>query len=378
MASPGKRRHGEGLGDSVEPFLSVAVGQQVDKDRIHSHDAEEEGPFLEAFHIDQPVRKGQGQQAEAPADNHKRGGANPFDDGVDGIQGETRDDTDDAGDDQHLNLLPGIAGALQNCAGQHAPNGVCGGGHRVEGYPVPLGKLGHDVQIHPGAEVMVRHEGLVEARNRPRSVQHLGEDQQPERESNLHSAGFAHHQECHEVGKGELRQHVPKLKGEVARFNAIERPAKKQKQPGALQDVAKARAPAISARPPLAEGKRHGHSHDKHKKGLDEVPEVEAVPRMVIEFHANKAENSAMQGRAPKQLIKPGRFPDQQKHRQAAENIERRQTTLDVRRWCRCQGLPNGRLRLSFGLQLHKITSPWLNSSTKLRPRIFHNLVLST
>ena len=87
--------------------------------------------------------------------------------------------------------------------------------------------------------------------------------------------------------------------------------------------MTKSLPPTIPPRPALADGEGHGHADDKHEKRLDQIPGVQAIPRVVLELPADATEQRAMQGWVPEQLIEAGCFSDEHEHRQAAEEIER-------------------------------------------------------
>jgi hypothetical protein len=165
-------------------------------------------------------------------------------------------------------------------------------------------------QVNPGAKIVVWHKGLVEASYRPCPVKNFGNDEQQKSEPNLRAGRLAHQQESHQVRKGQLSQHIPKFKRQVARANAIKRPAQKQQEARPLEGMVKGRFPTISVLPPFGKGEWHGHSDNEHEERLDKVPEVEAVPGVVAQFDANKAEHRAVEGRISKQRIELSRFPD--------------------------------------------------------------------
>jgi len=78
---------------------------------------------------------------------------------------------------------------------------------------------------------------------------------------------------------------------------------------------------AVSFLFPIGNSKRNGYPNDEHEKRLNQVPEMESMPFVVIELFAQKIYKSIIyifQG-----AKKAGTLADEQKHGQSAEKIDR-------------------------------------------------------
>jgi len=200
--------------------------------------------------------------------------------------------------------------AGQPLPGDHAPDGMGRGRHGVESHPVPMRELAHQQHIHPGAEIAVRHKGLIKSRRRPQSIEGFAQKDQAQAGTDLNRSGVAHQQKGRQIGEGELRQDIPQLKVQAAGADAVEADAENQQQQRAPQGVTVQLRPARAGGPALGDRKRYRHADDEHKKGLHEIPEMEAVPVVMLQLPADKAEKGAVESSPAQNLVKPGGFPD--------------------------------------------------------------------
>ena len=80
---------------------------------------------------------------------------------------------------------------------------VCAVVHCVERHPVAGRKLPHELEVQPGAETVIRHEGLVEPCDGPQAIEQLCDAKRTKVRAICYGP-LAHHQESDEIGEGEL------------------------------------------------------------------------------------------------------------------------------------------------------------------------------
>ncbi len=86
--------------------------------------------------------------------------------------------------------------------------------------------------------------------------------------------------------------------------------------------MTKGRCPSVTKLPTSADRKWHGDAHDEHEEGLDQVPESQSVPGMMMELRGDDADECPIELRSYQQIINMCTLGNQQKHRKAAEEIE--------------------------------------------------------
>jgi len=79
--------------------------------------------------------------------------------------------------------------------------------------------------------------------------------------------------------------------------------------------------------------KGHRHADNKHKKWLDQVPKSQPMPWVVMKLRDELAPKSTWNRQIGDCVIDPCSFGHQEKHDQAAKNIERDETFTG--RWFR-------------------------------------------
>jgi hypothetical protein len=72
----------------------------------------------------------------------------------------------------------------------------------------------------------------------------------------------------------------------------------------------------------LGHRKGQGHADDEHKKRLHEIPEAQSGPRVMIELGADSVEERPAEPGVPEVFIKKRALPDEEEHREPAEEIQ--------------------------------------------------------
>ena len=67
--------------------------------------------------------------------------------------------------------------------------------------------------------------------------------------------------------------------------------------------MAEGDTPAVAPIPAPAERKWHRRADDEHEERLYQVPEAQAVPRMVMELHADAGNDRALQCRVDEVIV---------------------------------------------------------------------------
>jgi hypothetical protein len=81
-------------------------------------------------------------------------------------------------------------------------------------------------------------------------------------------------------------------------------------------------SPALPEPLPPRHRKRDGNTDDEHEKRLDQVPKTQAVPGVVLALGPDRMQERPLQGRVDKMGVDMCAFPDQEKHRHTAKNVE--------------------------------------------------------
>src|SRR5688572_21753543 len=100
-------------------------------------------------------------------------------------------------------------------------------------------------------------------------------------------------------------------------------PIPKRVQEGALQGMIEYCLIRITFFFPVRNCKRNSHSHDKHEKWLNEIPEMQAMPFMVAE-HPSKIRHDAAAFNRLDMLIESGAFTNEKEHGHPATEIDGR------------------------------------------------------
>src|SRR5207302_6959115 len=70
--------------------------------------------------------------------------------------------------------------------------------------------------------------------------------------------------------------------------------------------------------------------HDEHEKRLDQIPEAQAVPGMMVKLRADRGEHRAAERGVDEVIVDAGGLGDQEEHRQTAEEIERHEALFGL------------------------------------------------
>src|SRR5690625_5677911 len=81
--------------------------------------------------------------------------------------------------------------------------------------------------------------------------------------------------------------------------------------------------PARGELNPLVQRVDHRHADDEHEEGLDQIPEVEAIPRVVRELAGQATCKGVVPGIGVEVAVEACGSTDQKKHGGATEKIER-------------------------------------------------------
>ncbi len=306
-----------------QPLHPDCFKEKINENRVHAHHHEGEGPAAFALHVNQPVKKRQCQQCPAARCEDEGRGGNPLDDGREArpVQPVADGQPDDAC--HHQRFCPSGMGQVgeQQPAADGAPDGVRRRGHAVEGDPTAaVVEFAHQQHVHGAAEVLVHDEWR---RRSVGPVAGFGDGQQQQRCAELHPPVGAHEQEGDGDGEGELRQHVPQLEDELAAVNTVQPRAEEEEQQAPPEDVAQALGPSIAFGQAAFQRKRHGHAHDEHEKRLNQVPEAQPRPRVVVELLHQPVQPVAFRECLCQRLVHQGSLPGQQEHGDAPKGIER-------------------------------------------------------
>ena len=123
--------------------------------------------------------------------------------------------------------------------------------------------------------------------------------------------------------EGELRQHVPELERETLGPHGVVEHAPEEQPAGALQCLEKRRAPADACRCLAVERQRHGGTGDEHEPRLDEVPESQSVPGMMVKLQCQGVERRALE--FEQAGVEPGALEHQEHHDEAPHDVDRQE-----------------------------------------------------
>ena len=112
---------------------------------------------------------------------------------------------------------------------------------------------------------------------------------------------------CDENRERELRQNVPELPDQRLVVTAMQSNAKQQKNRAAVNNVRKSLSSALATVTPLTQGIRHGDANDEHEEGLNEIPEPQPVPGMVLELLNQGVQQAVLANKLPDGAMHPCR-----------------------------------------------------------------------
>src|SRR5690625_1802889 len=161
---------------------------------------------------------------------------------------------------------------------------MCCGRNGIDGDPPTWTGLAHKHHVHPRSKVCTSDEWLVKPFNSERPVEDLHRQQKTDRDCELRPEPVVEDQVGDHDGHTELRQHIPELPDDFAPVDTVEQNPEEEENQAAPDHMAIDVGPACGELYPLVERVDHRHADDEHEKGLDQIPEVEAIPRVVREL----------------------------------------------------------------------------------------------
>ena len=169
---------------------------------------------------------------------------------------------------------------------------------------------------------------MIESFNRKKAVGKVRQQQDHQRKSQLKREALAHDQERHQIGDCQLREDILKAEDDVSGTDAIQRPSEEQEQKRSLDRMKRDGPVRVSLLEAVGNGKRNGHTDDKHEEGLYQVPEVQSIPLVMAELRPDKLHYRTILHR-PDVAVQPRAFADEEKHGDTPKQIHRRNPLRD-------------------------------------------------
>jgi hypothetical protein len=151
-----------------------------------------------------------------------------------------------------------------------------------------------DLIIEPGTQVFEVHPWMIESLNREEPVCEIDQKQNYKGKDQLEFKTLIPYKESDKVSDSQLCKYILEPEYKMPGVGKVQSPSQEQQQSRTLESVKSDLFAALSLFHPVGHSKGDCHSDNEHEEGLYKIPEMQAVPFMMMELCANMLQNGAV------------------------------------------------------------------------------------